>query len=91
MNENPLIDYNIMRNAKILVCSCSTFSWIASFMGCENQQIYFPNYSFRYIFETYKKPHDNTIYYECVRCSISELNTILQCVDTQLTLLPKNM
>jgi hypothetical protein len=77
MNIDPMIDYNIMRNAKILVCSCSTFSWIASFMANENQILYFPNYPSRYIHETYKKPHDRVIYYDFERCTESQLINIL--------------
>jgi hypothetical protein len=78
INVNPIIDYNIMRNAKILVCSCSTFSWIASFMGNENQLLYFPNYPNRYNFETYKKPHDRVTYYNFEKCTEAQLINILR-------------
>lgn len=73
MNESPIIDYNIMRNARTLVCSCSTFSWVASFMGCENQLVYFPNYHSRWNHEKFRKPHDMIIYYEFKRCSEIDL------------------
>lgn len=72
-NENPITDYNIMRNAKTLVCSCSTLSWIASFMGCENQLVYFPNYQSRWNHELYRKPHDLVVYYDFRRCSEIDL------------------
>jgi hypothetical protein len=76
-NEYPITDYNIMRNAKVLVCSCSTFSWVASFMGCENQMVYFPNYQSRWNHEQYRKPHDMVVYYEFNRCSEIDLWTML--------------
>lgn len=72
-NENPITDYNIMRNAKTLVCSCSTLSWIASFMGCENQLVYFPNYQSRWNHELYRKPHELMVYYDFQRCSEIDL------------------
>jgi hypothetical protein len=76
-NENPITDYNIMRNARTLVCSCSTFSWVASFMGCENQLVYFPNYQSRWNHEKFRKPHDMIVYYEFKRCSEIDLWNIL--------------
>jgi len=76
-NENPIIDYNIMRNARTLVCSCSTFSWVASFMGYENQLVYFPNYQSRWNHEQFRKPHDMIVYYEFKRCSEIDLWNIL--------------
>lgn len=77
MNSYPMIDYNIMRNARILVCSCSTLSWIASFMGCENQQVYFPNYETRHNHETYRRPHEQVVHYEFRRCTGAELFKVL--------------
>jgi hypothetical protein len=81
INDNPITDYNIMRNAKTLVCSCSTFSWVASFMGCENQIVYFPNYQSRWNHEKYRKPHDLMVYYEFQRCSQIDLWNILANVN----------
>jgi glycosyltransferase involved in cell wall biosynthesis len=72
-NENPITDYNIMRNAKTLVCSCSTLSWIASFMGCENQLVYFPNYQSRWNHELFRRPHELIVYYDFRRCSEIDL------------------
>jgi hypothetical protein len=80
MNSYPIVDYNIMRNARTLICSCSTLSWIASFMGCENQQVYFPNYSTRYNHETFRIPHEKVTHYEFSRCTVAELFTFLKTV-----------
>jgi hypothetical protein len=91
INENPIIDYNIMRNAKTLLCSCSTLSWIASFMGCENQIVYFPNYQSRWNHELYRKPHDRMIYYDFNRSYQIDLWNILGHVDYKIKLLVMNM
>ena len=75
-NEYPITDYNIMRNANTLICSCSTFSWVASFMGCENQVVYFPNYHSRWNHEQFRTPHDRVIYYDFNRVSEIDLWTM---------------
>ena len=77
MNENPMIDYNIMRNAELLVCSCSTLSWTASFFGKENQTVFFPNYQYRWNHEKFRKPHDHTYYYDFERCNTHQLTQFL--------------
>jgi hypothetical protein len=81
MNSYPMIDYNIMRNARTLICSCSTLSWIASFMGSENQQVCFPNYSSRYNHETFRRPHEQVTHYEFSRCTGTELFKVLTDVN----------
>ena len=81
MNSYPIIDYNIMRNARTLICSCSTLSWIASFMGCENQQVCFPNYLKRYNHETFRRPHEKVTQYDFSRCTRNELFTFLKNVS----------
>ena len=78
MHKNPMIDYNILRNAKQLVCSCSTLSWIASFFGRENQTVYFPNYKSRWNHETFRKPHNRVLYYDFTRSYQVELWDILR-------------
>jgi hypothetical protein len=78
VESNDIIqDYHIMKNAKILGCSCSTISWIASFFSETVELVYFPNYNNNRLHETFKKPIDNTVLYEFSNCSIEELNKIL--------------
>ena len=78
MHKNPMIDYNILRNAKRLVCSCSTLSWIAAMFAREDQIVYFPNYQSRWNHETFRKPHNRVLYYNFRRSYQVELWDILR-------------
>lgn len=77
-SNDVITDYHIMKNAKILCCSCSTLSWIAAFFSETAETVYFPNYNNPdRIHEQFKKPIDNTILYETNNCTLEELNNIL--------------
>lgn len=76
-SNDPITDFNIMKHAKVLVCSCSTLSWSASFMSTTIEKLYFPNYSFSSIHETFKKSIENTILYDFTKCTKDELENIL--------------
>jgi hypothetical protein len=76
-HNDVMTDFKIMRNAKILVCSCSTLSWCAAFLSTSIKQVYFPNYETS-IHQTFKKPILNTILYDYIKCSKKELYTLLQ-------------
>ena len=59
-------DFNIMKQARILICSMSTLSWCAGFLSKKIECCYMPNYNFsidRNIV-SFKKPIENTIFYE---------------------------
>lgn len=74
IESNSVIeDFHIMKNAKILVCSCSTLSWVAAFLSDKVHTVYFPNYSNTNEYETFKKPIENTILYDFKKCSKQEL------------------
>lgn len=78
IESNSVIeDYHIMKNAKILVCSCSTLSWIAAFLSNRVTTVYFPDYPNKEIHETFKKPIENTILYEFIKCSEQDLEHFL--------------
>lgn len=78
VESNSVIeDYHIMKNAKILVCSCSSLSWIAALLSTTIKTVYFPNYKHKHDHETFKKPIENTILYEFTKCSYTELNNFL--------------
>ena len=67
-----------MRNAKILVCSCSTLSWAASFLSNVVEKVYIPNYNNHdRIHETFKYPISNTVLYDFEKCSKENLLEIL--------------
>ena len=76
-SNDPITDFNIMKHAKVLVCSCSTLSWCASFMSTTLEKLYFPNYISHSIHETFKKPIQNTILYEFTKCKKEELEKML--------------
>ena len=61
-----MIDFNIMKNTKILVCSMSTLSWCSAFFSKKLELCYMPDYDFhdqnRKTF--FKNPIDNTLFYK---------------------------
>jgi GR25 family glycosyltransferase involved in LPS biosynthesis len=65
-SNSLLVDFNIMKQAKILVCSMSTLSWTAAYLSKHIQMCYMPNYNF-YATERqsffFHKPISNTILY----------------------------
>ena len=78
VESNDVIqDYHIMKNAKILVCSCSTLCWISAFFSTTLNTVYFPNYDNVRIHETFKRPISNTILYEFTKCTKNELENFL--------------
>ena len=73
-SNDVITDFTIMRKSKILVCSCSTLSWAASFLSESLEKVYMPNYNNPdRIHETFKKPIQNTILYEFEKCSKEKL------------------
>ena len=78
IESNSIIeDYHIMKNAKTLVCSCSTISWAAAFLSSRVNTVYFPDYPYKQIHETFKYPIENTILYEFTKCSKKDLEDFL--------------
>ena len=67
-SNNLMIDFNIMKQAKILICSMSTLAWTAAYLSKHIEQCYMPNYNF---FELggersanyFRQPIENTILY----------------------------
>ena len=79
IESNDIItDFHIMKNAKTLICSCSTVSWAAAFFSDTLQRLYMPNYPNSRIHETFRKPIDNTIVYDYRSCSKYELEHFLK-------------
>jgi hypothetical protein len=78
IESNSVIeDFHIMKNAKILICSCSTLSWTASLLSINNNLVYFPNITFNSIHETFKNPNDKTVLYDFKKCTKRELENFL--------------
>jgi GR25 family glycosyltransferase involved in LPS biosynthesis len=71
--NSVLVDFNIMKQAKTLICSMSTLAWTAAYLSTTLQVCYMPNYNFsqdknkdkannrRHFF--FHKPIENTILY----------------------------
>ena len=77
-SNDVITDFAIMRNAKVLVCSCSTLSWAASFLSNAVEKVYFPNYNNPdRIHETFKQPILNTVLYDFDKCSNEQLLEII--------------
>jgi len=65
-SNDPITDYHIMKNAKILITSLSTLSWVAALMSDSIKQLYFPNVKSHrnLICESIQTPIRNTIIYD---------------------------
>jgi GR25 family glycosyltransferase involved in LPS biosynthesis len=67
-SNSLLMDFNIMKQAKILVCSMSTLAWTAAYLSKHIQQCYMPNYNFfghggQRDVMFFHKPIENTVLY----------------------------
>ena len=61
-----LVDFNIMKQATILICSMSTLSWAAAYLSTQIQTCYMPNYNFygtKREATFFHKPILNTLFY----------------------------
>ncbi len=89
-----LVDFNIMKQATILVCSMSTLSWIAAYVSNHIKKCYMPNYNFYNKFDPsnsldrsnvyFNYPIENTVLYD-----ISSVHPIISKIKTQLLTLPQ--
>lgn len=76
-SNEVITDYTIMREAKVLVCSCSTLSWAAAILSNSIQKVYMPDYkNVNGPHQTCKQPIFNTELYEIKTCTVDELNKI---------------
>jgi hypothetical protein len=65
-SNNMWVDFNILKQAKTIVCSMSTFSWMAAYFSKSVETCYMPNYNFgkERPTQTFKRPIENTIFYD---------------------------
>ena len=78
-NNDLMTDYNMLRNAKHVIASCSTFSWISVLFAQENQTVSFPNYEHRWQHEQFRRTHDRFTSYDISRISETDLRAFLLC------------
>jgi GR25 family glycosyltransferase involved in LPS biosynthesis len=91
-SNSERIDLNIMKQAKRLVCSMSTFAWTAAYLSTHIQQCYMPNYNYyrspdRPACFFFHKPIENTILYP-VKTTPPGLGRGLDRIKTQIITLP---
>jgi FkbM family methyltransferase len=82
-SNDVITDFTIMKNAKVLVCSCSTLSWAASLLSTTLQKVYIPDYvQVNGSHQTFKNPIQNTSLYNIRTCTFDELTQILDNTDS---------
>ena len=93
-SNDVITDFNIMKSAKILVCSMSTLSWCAAFFSNKIETCYMPNYNFQKVDpdrKTYfKNPIKNTILYNVKTTIISDYK-IMICNENITTIQKKQL
>jgi GR25 family glycosyltransferase involved in LPS biosynthesis len=81
-----MVDFNIMKQVKILVCGMSTLAWAAAYLSKYLEKCYMPNFNF---YKTnrpmcyFHKPIANTILYQ-----VNSTPSVLGQVKTRLMTLP---
>jgi len=72
-------DFHIMKNARALICSCSTFCWSAALLSDCLETAYMPNVHHPdRIWETFRRPVEDTRpCYPNMECSIYKLGQVL--------------
>lgn len=65
-NNDILTDFYIIKNAEIVICCMSTFSWTAVFLSDKVKTCYLPDYPIieKNNWISMKKPCENTLYYK---------------------------
>ena len=66
-------DFYCIRNAKQVICSLSTLSWMASFFSETLETVYMPDTILKDVKYKFNRPIKNTIYYESKLCNLNEL------------------
>ena len=82
IESNDLItDYNIMKQAKVIISSMSTLCWTAAYFSKSLEKIYMPNYNFFDIDDRkngcFKKPIQNTILYDVKTTKFTDIKVVI--------------
>lgn len=66
-SNDVITDFNLMKQAKVLICSMSTLAWTAAYLSKQLELCYMPNYNFYTIADRktafFRQPIANTILY----------------------------
>jgi GR25 family glycosyltransferase involved in LPS biosynthesis len=80
-SNDMLTDYNIMKQAKIIVSSMSTLCWAAAYFSKSLEKIYMPNYNFFDIEDRkngyFKTPIKNTILYDVKTTKFTDIKVVI--------------
>jgi GR25 family glycosyltransferase involved in LPS biosynthesis len=79
-SNDLMVDFNIMKQVKILICSMSTMAWTAAYLSKHIQTCYMPNYNFYQTERSacfFHKPIVNTILYNVKTLPTSNIKTYL--------------
>jgi GR25 family glycosyltransferase involved in LPS biosynthesis len=80
-SNDMLTDYNIMKQAKLIVSSMSTLCWMAAYFSKSLEKIYMPNYNFFEIEDRkngcFKMPIQNTILYDVKTTKFTDIKVVI--------------
>lgn len=80
-SNDMLTDYNIMKQAKIIISSMSTLCWAAAYFSKSLEKIYMPNYNFFDIEDRkngyFKTPIINTILYDVKTTKFTDIKVVI--------------
>ena len=80
-SNDMLTDYNIMKQAKVIISSMSTLCWAAAFFSKSLEKIYMPNYNFFEIEDRkngyFKTPIENTILYNVKTTKFADIKVVI--------------
>jgi GR25 family glycosyltransferase involved in LPS biosynthesis len=80
-SNDMLTDYNIMKQAKIIISSMSTLCWAAAYFSKSLEKIYMPNYNFFDIEDRkngyFKTPIKNTILYDVKTTKFTDIKVVI--------------
>lgn len=80
-SNDMLTDYNIMKQAKVIVSSMSTLCWTAAYFSKTLEKIYMTNYNFFDIEDRkngyFKMPIENTILYDVKSTKFTDIKVVI--------------
>jgi len=80
-SNDMLTDYNIMKQAKVIISSMSTLCWMAAYFSKSLEKIYMPNYNFFDIDDRkngyFKTPIKNTILYDVKTTKFADIKVVI--------------
>ena len=80
-SNDMLTDYNIMKQAKIIISSMSTLCWMAAYFSKSLEKIYMPNYNFFDIEDRkngcFKTPIKITILYDVKSTKFTDIKVVI--------------